>query len=175
MRKISIALLPFFLLACTHDPVNNSTNQINGFAPVYAVATDIAKITIQPARKTEQAGKIYAIGNYIFQNDINKGIHIINNRDKKNPVKIAFIQLPFSTEIAVKGNFLYSNNLSDLVIFDITDISKPALVKRIVNAFPPANQTYPPISNGSFECADASKGIVVGWELKMLTNPKCRR
>lgn len=175
MRNFILLLFPFILLACTHDPVTYQPSQVEGYAPVYASATDITKISYEPARKTGQAGKIYAIGNYIFQNELNKGIHIINNSDKNHPEKIGFIQLPFSTEIAVKGNFLYSNNLSDLVVFDISDNSKPTLVKRIKNVFPPINQKYPPVLNSAFECVDASKGIVVAWERKSLVSPKCRR
>lgn len=175
MRNLIIVLCPFILLACTQNSITNSPNQVEGYAPAYASATDITKISFEPARKTVQAGKIYAIGNYIFQNELNKGIHIINNRDKNHPEKIGFIQLPFSTEIAVKGNYLYSNNLSDLVVFDISDNSKPILVKRIANVFPPINQKYPPVLNSAFECVDPSKGIVVSWERKTLISPKCRR
>ncbi len=175
MRKLLPAIIPLILTACTPDPVNYAPGQTQGYAPVYASTVDITKISFETARKTILAGKIYAFGNYIFQNDLNKGIHIINNRDKNHPEKIAFINLPFSTEIAVKGNFLYSNNLSDLVVFDVSDVANPKLIKRIANVFPPVNQKYPPFLNTAFECADPSKGIVVAWESKLITEPKCRR
>ncbi len=175
MRKLITAFFPLILLACNPDPVTYLPGQVEGYSPVYASAADINKISVEPARKTEHAGKIYAFGSYIFQNDVSKGIHIINNRDKSHPEKVAFIQLPFSTEIAVKGNYLYSNNQSDLVVFDMSDIANPRLVKRIANVFPPVNQKYPPVTNCSFECVDPSKGIVVAWEKKLLTDPKCMR
>ena len=176
MRKLFPFFFPLILLSCTQDRVSSLPNQVEGYSPVYASAVDVNVITFETAaRPTERAGKIYAIGNYIFQNDVNKGIHIINNTNRSHPEKVGFIKLPFSNEIAVKGNYLYSNNLNDLVVFDISDITKPKLVKRIQNVFPPVDQKYPPIPNASFECPDASKGIVVNWERKLLTDPKCRR
>lgn len=176
IRKLTPVFLSLALFSCTPDePVNMSPAQTEAYAPVYASTQDITKISYEPGRKTEQAGKIYAARNYIFQNDLNKGIHIINNSSPANPEKIGFINLPYSNEIAVKGNFLYSNNLNDLVVFDITDVSKPQLVKRIQNVFPSVNQKYPPQSNVFFECPDAKKGIVISWEKKLLNDPKCRR
>ena len=176
IRKLTPVFLSLILFSCTpNDLVDSAPDQTEAYAPVYASTVEVTKISFEAARKTEQAGKIYATRNYIFQNDINKGIHIINNSSVANPEKVGFINLPFSNEIAVKGNFLYSNNLNDLVVFDITDLSKPRLVKRIQNVFPSVNQKYPPQANVLFECPDPKKGVVISWEKKLLSAPKCRR
>jgi hypothetical protein len=164
------------LLSCTQ-----STNpkyipeSIEGYAPVYAKSSDVNSIVIEPITPTLNAGKIYAFGNYIFQNDQGKGIHIIDNSNKSNPQKIAFLKIPYNTEIAVKGNFLYANNLNDLVVFDISNPATPTLVKREANVFPTVTQDYPMQNNVYFECVDAAKGVVVSWEKKTLTHPKCQR
>ena len=168
-------VMPLFFFSCTTRNNTLVVNPSDGYAPVYANITDVMKIALDSGKTTQAPGKLYTVGNFIYQNDINTGIHIINITDRKHPVKVAFLQVPFSTEVAVKGNSLYTNNLRDLVVFDITNKSKPQLVKRIENVFPFVDQRYPPFSNVAFECPDPSKGIVIRWERKTLANPKCRR
>ena len=162
--------------ACTEDrwgnPVNNSTL---AYVPQYMTLSDVRQISVQAARSTQQAGKIYAFGNYLFQSDPEQGIHIIDNTDRKKPVKLAFLKVPFSTEIAIKGKYLYTNNLNDMVVFDLSDVQAPRLVKRMEKMFPTVNQKYPSFTNVSFECPDPAKGLVVKWELKNSTNAQCRR
>ncbi len=75
------------------------------------------------SRTTERSGKIYAFGNYIFQNDLNKGIHLIDNTDPLHLQKIAFLNIPYNTEFAVKGNYIYANNGNDLVVVDVRDVN----------------------------------------------------
>jgi hypothetical protein len=148
---------------------------VQGYAPIYASRQSINTITAQAPMPTTQPGKIYAFGRYLFQVENGSGIHIIDNIDPATARKIAFLKVPMATEIAIKQNFLYTNNLNDLVVFDLSNITAPQLVNRIADAFPAIDQTYPPVSRTSFECADASKGVVIGWEQKMISNPKCRR
>ncbi len=88
---------------------------------------------------------------------------------------ISYNIIPLSTELAVKGNYLYANNFRDIIVFDISNPAEPRLVKRVSNVFPPVNQKFPPLSNIYFECPDETKGVVVRWELKRINIPKCRR
>ena len=171
----AVLVMPSFFFSCTTRDNTLAVNSSDGYAPVYANPADVVQIALDSGKNTLAPGKLYTVGNYIYQNDINTGIHIINIADRSHPVKVAFLKVPFSTEVAVKGNYLYTNNLRDLVVFDITNKSKPQLVKRIENVFPFVDQRYPPFSNVSFECPDPSKGIVIRWERKTLTNAKCRR
>lgn len=177
MKKAFFFLIVSTLLICCTQSTSSkyTPENIEGYAPVYAKSSDVNSIVIEPVTPTLNAGKIYAFGNYIFQNDQAKGIHIIDNSNKSNPQKIAFLKIPYNTEIAVKGNFLYANNLNDLVVFDISNPAMPTLVKREPNVFPTVTQNYPMQNNVYFECVDAAKGIVVRWEKKTLTNPKCQR
>ena len=164
-----------FLLAC--DPVESAPleAEADAYVPVYASLQDIQLISVEPARPVEVAGKIYAYGNYLFQNDQYKGIHIIDNTNKSLPKKLAFLKIPLSTEVAVKGNYLYTNNYDDIVVFDLTNIASPQLVKRLEDVFPPVQQDYPALTNIYFECPDPSKGLVVRWELKRIKTPHCKR
>ncbi len=160
------------LTGCT--PNDNLVEGSNAWVPVYMQPVEKENISISGVRITEKSGKIYAWGNYIFQNDQNKGIHIIDNTDRSNPQKIAFLNIPFNTEFAVRGNYIYANNVNDLVVIDIRDVLHPVVAKRVENAFPYVNQKYPP-QNGRFVCADPSQGIVVGWELQDHKSANCRR
>lgn len=163
-----------FLISCYPD-TNRSTGEVLAYVPVYAQPTTLNEINTVAAIPTKKAGKIYVFGNYIFQNDVNKGIHIIDNSTPSNPVKVAFINIPFSTEIAIKGSFLYTNSVSDLVVLNISNPLQPSLVRRVKDAFPIINQQYPPVSNAYFVCPDSKKGIVVDWVTEMVKNPACKR
>lgn len=161
-------------LSCTPETVTD-IQTTEAFVPVYMSAQVLDKVSSEPPRATKQAGKMYVFGHWLFQNEINEGIHIIDASNKTAPVKISFLAIPLNTEIAVKGNYLYANNMSDLLTFNIADPSKPVLVKRIPNVFPMSNQQYPPFVNVAFECADPAKGVVIRWERKQMVKANCRR
>jgi hypothetical protein len=175
MKKLLYISAICMVAAC--DPLDSAPlpGESDAYVPVYASMQDVHSIAVEPAKAVEQAGKIYVYGNYIFQNDQYKGIHIIDNSVRTAPRKIAFIRIPLSTEVAVKGGHLYTNNHNDLVVFDLANITSPQLVKRMENVFPMVNQQYPPFSNIFFECVDPSKGVVVRWELKRIKTPACKR
>jgi hypothetical protein len=153
------------------EPINPDFS----YAPVYASPKIYDSIAVLAPKSTAKAGKIYAYATYAFQVDQYQGIHIIADAHSAGARKVAFLKVPWCTEVAVKGTYLYTNNLNDLVVFDISDPLAPKLVKRLPNAFPSISQTYPPESGVYFECADPSKGIVAGWERRKVENPKCRR
>ncbi|MEO6639073.1 MAG: hypothetical protein ABIN25_12405 [Ginsengibacter sp.] len=164
-----------FFYSCNPPGAYDVSGKVDAYVPVYTSLASIDQISVGPQQLTKNAGKIYAYGNFIFQNDVNAGVHIIDNTDKSSPKKIAFLNLPLNTEIAVKGNYLYANNYVDLVVFDITNPSNPTMVKRVKNVFPAENQDYPPNTNVYFECVDKSKGVVIRWEIKNIDAPNCRR
>ncbi len=174
MRAICTIILLLCLSGC--DP-KNAVSPLPSitYSPVYTSPESANMVSVEPAKPTTVAGKIYAYNNYLFQNDVGTGIHIIDNTNRQLPKKIAFLQVPFSTEVAVKGNFLYSNSFSDLVVFDISNPAKPVLANRIAKIFPAINQQYPPYNNVYFECPDRAKGVVTAWVVSTVKNAKCRR
>jgi hypothetical protein len=178
MRSISLFFLCLTILYTACVPEKNSNKEITnvqGFSPIYLQSGQIEDIKTLGVQPTVNDGKVYAYQNYIFQNEQYKGFHIIDNSNPANATKIEFLNVPLSTEISIKGNYLYTNNVSDLVVIDISNIANPVLVKRVKNAFPVIDQNYPPVSGTYFDCVDKSKGLVVGWESKILASPKCRR
>jgi hypothetical protein len=166
-------LLCIVLFSC--DPRSGVDSKITGYVPIYVSKQDAGFIGTIAAKPTVVSGKIYAYGNYLFQVEQNEGIHIIDNTDPKQAHKIAFLKVAAASELAIKSGYLYTNNLDDLVVFDLSDINSPRLVNRVENAFPQINQEYPPLTGVYFECVDPSKGIVIGWEEKQIDQPKCRR
>ena len=172
MRYIFIFIITC-LAAC--EPSGYETGKVEGYVPVYASAQASTMINVEAPKPTASAGKIYAYNQFLFQVEQGKGIHIMDNSDPQQAEKISFLSIPLCSELAIKSNFLYTNNLDDLLVFNISNIQSPQLVSRMEGAFPNEGQQYPPMSNVYFECVDPSKGIVIGWEKKIIDNPKCRR
>jgi hypothetical protein len=65
---------------------------------------------------------------------------------------------------------LYADNISDMVVIDITQPELPVFKNRISGIFPVIQV---PNESGAFDCVDPSKGPVVGWERTTLHNPVC--
>ncbi|GGM86435.1 hypothetical protein GCM10010967_18390 [Dyadobacter beijingensis] len=145
-----------------------------GYRPVYKNAEDVAKVEVSAAQALKEPGKIYTFGRYLFINELGKGIHVIDNADSTKPENLSFISITGNYDIAVKDNWLYADNLSNLLVIDISDPKAPRLTKTIANALPVQN--YPPMTGIYFECADPKKGVVVDWEkVSMDKQPKCYR
>ena len=97
---------------------------IDVYTPEYQSFADFraSTVAIEAPTTIDNSGKIYVYNQYLFVNDLEKGIHIINNENPTNPVKIGFLKVKGSTEIEIKNNFLYTNSFMDLVVFDLSDI-----------------------------------------------------
>lgn len=153
---------------------------MEGLVPVYTTNTAAIKlITAAPVRPTVNAGKIYTVGNIIYQVEQDSGIHVINYSNPSAPQKLGFIKSFLCKEVSVKNGLIYTNNFSDLVVLNASDLNNVREVARTVNVFPDLALQYPSKPNQFstiyFECPDPKKGIVIKWEKKTITNPKCWR
>lgn len=177
MRYTKILIFITLLASCTKRNNINTVQSAEGYVPIYAKITGDKDLTVTDARPTESAGKIFAFGDFIFQNELGQGIHIIDNTDKANPKKVGFINILYSNEVVVKDKYLYANSLRDLVVFELSTTKPPVFVKRIPDVFTSAATTlkFPAQRGFYFECVDSTKGAVVGWEKKTISNPKCYR
>lgn len=137
-----------------------------------SIARKVSYTTPQPI---VNSGKIYTIGNYLLQIERDSGIHIINYINRTSPQKVGFIRSLYCSEMSIKGQYLYLNNLDDLVILNIADITNPVEVNRLPRAFPVSEKEYPPAKNAFFECPDHSKGEIIAWKLETRDYPKCYR
>ncbi|GAB4395575.1 MAG: hypothetical protein OHK0053_04640 [Microscillaceae bacterium] len=140
---------------------------------MYVSRTELENIQTKAPQALQNPGKIYIRGNYLFVNERQQGVHIINNSNPAQPQKLAFVQIPGNIDIAVKGNFLYADNGPDLLVLDIGNPEQVQLKRRIRDAFPP--QVHPEQTNVYFECVDVQRGIVIGWENTLLTGAECFR
>lgn len=107
------------------------------YRPVYQTKEAIkSAIRNLPASDLQQPGKIVVKGNYLFLNDVDRGIHIIDISDPTNPQKLSFIDIPGSIDLAVNGNYLYADCYTDLVTLDITDPLKVSVRQFMNGVFP---------------------------------------
>ncbi len=173
-RCLLLLSLCFFGLQCTDQDVVNVPDEVMGLAPVYE-DDNTSEITTLAPQSIGQLGKIYYKDSIIFVGEINRGIHIIDNRNPAEPEPIAFLQITGNTDISIKGNILYANNVQDLVAIDISDINDVRVLSRLPNVFPPPTTAPPEDYVGYFECVDPELGAVAYWEERMLQSPECWR
>ena len=158
---ISLVFIAIFFSACKDVIYENDLRNV----PVYLTYAELrSAIKLNSPMDLSNPGKIYFKDGYIFINEELKGIHVIDNRDPKNPANVAFIEIPGNIDMAIKNNILYADSYVDLVSIDISDLSNPKEVDRVTNVFP---YTLPQIKEGNYLIAeiDEDKGVVVDWEI----------
>ncbi|MBK6619732.1 MAG: hypothetical protein IPH04_20430 [Saprospirales bacterium] len=163
----------FLLFGCLNDTETTrlAVGEVEGFRPVYS--QDWKSIQSLDPRPVGHLGKIYYKDSTIYVAESGWGIHVIDNSDPVNPQRIKFLQIPGCRDIAIKGNILYADNVTDLVAIDISDLNNIKLLKRVEGLYPEVDQTSPEAYEGYFECVDPAKGAVVAWETATLDNPQC--
>lgn len=172
-RTVPLLLAGLIFFSCKGKP--EDIGEKDAWVPVYAAKNEAQQISQSGPQGIVAGGKIATFANYVFQVEEGRGIHVIDYSNTVAPVKKSFIKIPQCHELTVKGSYIYTNNLSDLVVLDISNITAVKLTSRIVNAFPDLAIQYPPVAGAYFVCADPAKGEVVAWELKKVNNPKCKR
>jgi hypothetical protein len=114
-----------------------------------------------------ESGKIYAYKNLVLINDVNKGIHVIDNSNPNNPVKLAFINIIGNKDMEIKGDYLYADSLMDLLVFNISSIGNISEVTRLEDVFP-SYIAMPMEENLYFDYGDDGLNpgeIIVGWTI----------
>lgn len=168
MKKIvyavagSLFMTTIFLLSgCVKDTFQR-TYSYSYYKPVYKTTQEVrGNIKSNPPKNIQNPGKIYIRGQFIFLNDIDQGIHVIDNSNPSQPKNIAFIDIPGNMDLAVKGNTLYADLYTDLVAIDISDPHHVALKKVVEGVFP--DRYY----SGYF-IPDSSK-VISSWEKRDTT------
>lgn len=157
IKPYALLLLPLLLFSsCLKD---KCTQTYTIFSPVYKTKQEVyAGIKSMPAKAITNPGKITIFNSYIFLNEINKGIHVIDNSNPSAPKNLSFIEMPGNVDLAVKGNRLYADLYGDLITLDITNPQQIGLVKVSSNVFP--HRTY---ANGFV--ADTNR-LIVDWNKK---------
>lgn len=159
--SITICFIVFFLQGCLKDTYTK-TYHYTYYLPVYKTSREVRNnIKSNPSQPIEKAGKLYVKGQYIFLNEIDKGIHIIDNSNPSQPQQVAFVTIPGNMDLAVKGNTLYADLYTDLVAIDISNPRSVMLKKVVEGVFP--HRYY----NGNF-IPDSTK-VIASWEKRDTT------
>ena len=159
--KASLALPVVFLfsffLSCHKEDSNYKMIRIQ--TPILKSKSEIlTQINSKPTATITTPGKIYLYEKYIFLNDVDKGIHVIDNSNPAKPIRVAFLNIPGNQDIAVKGNTLYADMYGDLLALDISDPRNARLTSTVKNFF-----TFRSYVNGYLLSEDQ---VIVGWREK---------
>ncbi len=125
---------------CLRDKCVSSSTYIM-YEPVYVLPAEMRQpVQTEAARALKNPGKIYYYQDYLFINELQEGIHVLDNRNPEQPVPLAFLPIPGNVDMAVRNNILYADNYVDLVAIDISNPSAPQYLSRTENVFPNAFQ-----------------------------------
>ena len=166
-KQISLIFFVVLAFVSCKDKITKEVTYIAN-VPVY-MSQDEFKSAVKKTtpQEVKRPGKIYIKDEYLFVNEVNKGIHVFNNSNPANPLPVAFINIPGNVDIAIRGDLLYVDSYIDLVVIDIADIQNPEEVDRFPNAFP---DIFPEFDyNYPIAEIDQSKGVVVDWNVKEIT------
>lgn len=173
----SLLLLTFITIILTSCYKGNKQEafQVTGMRPIYATNDDWKSITVSDGIPLQNLGKFYTKGNFIYAVQKGKGIHIINNSDPTSPVNIKFIEVTGISDLTIRGDILYADNIKDLIAIDISDLDNIVVVQRLEGQYTNGEFLSPPDYQGYFECVDLDKGVPIAWEEATLVNPACTK
>lgn len=169
-------ILPF-LFSC--QDCHLETYQTYSYNPHYLSLDSLeAMVKTLPPRDIERPGGLYYKDGFVYILELGQeqynyeyfedgsfsynlrlnetGIHVIDDTNPSNPVHIAFINIPGVNGLTAKGNKLFTDSFSDLLVFDIADPRSPVLNQRIKNVY--ENLYY------SGYHVDDSLGVITGYD-----------
>jgi hypothetical protein len=156
---LPVLLLLLLLIPFACEDKYEVEQKYSYFEPIYTTAAEIrASVGVVAPQEIKEAGKIYIKDNWLFVNEVGKGIHVIDNSNPKAPVTKNFLNIPGNYDLAVKGNILYADSYIDLLAIDISDKSDIKIVKRLEGIF----SVYNRMGSG----IDPEKGIITSWKEK---------
>lgn len=147
-----------------------------GLKPVYISPEDFSLIFTDDPRESVDQGSFFADPEFFYINERFKGIHVFDNTNVNNPVKIHFWNIPGNSEFSIEGDLLFADNSRHLLTIDISNKADIKYVSHVRDIYTADNQNnnFPENYRGIFECVDFDKGIVVEWEEDFLENVDCR-
>ncbi|MBI9040520.1 hypothetical protein [Lutibacter sp.] len=165
--KLIVLILNLALIfSCTKN--NEGLETVNVAKPQFMSLTAFrSSVKIEEPKSITESGKIYAFNNLVLVNDVNEGIHIIDNSNPNSPKKIAFIKIIANKDMEIKDNYLYADSLMDLLVFDISDLNNIKEVSRLNDVFP----TYIPMPFMDNLILDyntsgnVQNGVIVKWTI----------
>jgi hypothetical protein len=159
------------LLHCGCEPAEeNMVRQTVGYRPVYG-PREAVEIALTDPAPVKHPGKIYEYGQYLFVNELSKGIHVFDNSDPVDPEPVAFLKIIGNSDMAIRNNILYANHMENIVAIDLKDLNSIEMVASLpLQAYTAG--VLPP-KGSYFECIDSGKGVVLDWVLVERENMDC--
>lgn len=163
--RLLVACITSCLLftGCLKDSVKQTrTYTYTILTPVYKTRAEVyGAMNSNPDEKITSAGKIYIKDQFIYLNEVDKGIHIIDNSNPSDPRQVAFLDIPGNRDIAVRNNILYADMYGDLLAIDITNPTQTAITKEIPGFFQSRTYANPVTIDNSL--------VIVDWIRKDTT------
>lgn len=157
MKHILVVLTLTVLLASCNADICKQTVTYTKATAIYGNMDEIRNETVNSAvQQIENPGKIYVGEDFLLIGEENKGIHVVDNSDPKNPTQVNFINIHGNKEFYVEGNSLYAESLVDVVKYNIQDIQNITVDSRAQNVF-------------EFNGIDANGNTIVGFETELVT------
>jgi len=158
-KLLPIATAIVLLTGCFKD---SGTKTYKVYTPVLQTTQQVrTAIKNDVPKPINTVGKMVLFGNYIYLNEPQKGIHIIDNSDPIKPINKAFINIPGNENLAIKDNMLFADCYTDLIAIDISNPNSVVTKSFITNLFP--DRRY---INGY--TVDSNK-VIVDWLVKDTT------
>ncbi len=169
----------FFILILTLSLVSSCVEEepdveVTGPRPIYVEGEASELIASEAPKNFGTLGKFVYASKFIYVNEVNKGIHVIDNSDPTDPTSKHYWNVPGLIDFTVNGTLVYAEQGRDLLVIDVSNPEQLEVCNILRNVFEDLGQNQFPTDHvGPFECVDPSKGLVVGWEPALLVNPKC--
>jgi hypothetical protein len=130
-------------------------------------------VQLEEPRSIKNPGKIYSYQDYLLVSEVQKGLHIIDNSDPRNPIPIYFLKIAGSNDIAIRNDVIYTDQFDNLISISLDSFAEELQKKRLLNAF--ENYSYYDIAPDSlgayYECPDPTLGVVVNWVADSIDYP----
>jgi hypothetical protein len=163
MKTIKLTALIFYLVLASYSCKDKIQDTYMVNEPIYLSYADLrSSFHVKSADEIIQPGKIYYKDHFIYVNEYQKGIHVIDNTNPSDPQNLKFIEIPGNVDLAIKDSILYADSYVDLLAIDISNLNDIKEVTRIENAFP---YMIPDYTVGVVGNVDSQKGIVTGYQL----------
>lgn len=174
-KQLLATFLTMVVLSGCYRVKEDDSTERQAYIPIYAPDAPLRQISFLAPQPIKHAGKIVLYNKLLFQVEQDSGIHVFNVSNPASPQRVGFIRSPFCKELAVKDNHIITNNLDDMVVIDFSNPTLIKEVKRVQGTFSEMRIQYPPQTGVYFVCPDPTKGVVTGWTLGTVKNPKCSR
>ncbi len=130
------SLLVFIMLLVLSSCADKQLQTFTANVPIYISYEELrSSFEVNQGIALKKPGKIYFMEPYMYINEYQEGIHVIDLSDPGNPQQKAFISIPGNMDMAIRNNVLYADSYIDLLMIDISDPLQPTLIQRVEKLF----------------------------------------